>query len=194
MQEKKVLRKELLQKRENYTAEQIDEISRTIFGKVKQLQCFEEAKTVMIYVSYGKELNTFPFIKECIQMGKQVLTPICNKDHTMTLALTKTFPEGFVSTKMGILEIPKENAEAVSPDELDVIITPGLAFTLTGERLGYGGGYYDRLFARMPQRTVTICPTFDDFILKTLPTEEFDRRIDILLSEKRTVFLRKGIK
>ncbi len=190
--EKKELRSRLLAQRENYTKEQIDEISLTIFDKVKRLKTFQHAKTVMMYVSFGKELNTIPFLLECISLGKRVATPICvPQDHSMILAETKNYPQGFVPTKMGIMEISRENAVAIDPKELDLIIVPGLAFTLQGDRIGYGGGYYDRLFEKLDDHTVLLAPSFDDFIVPSLPTGRFDRKVDILISENKSVFLRK---
>lgn len=188
MEDKKALRAKLLAKREEMSDERISEISGVIFEKVKRLYCFAEAATIMVYVTYGKELNTFGFIQDCIKLGKRVVTPICKSDHTMLLALTTSFPEGFERTKMGILEIPKERAVAIDASEVDLVVTPGLAFTLDGDRLGYGGGYYDRLFDRLPERTSLVCPSFDDFILPSVPTEAHDHKVDIILTERRSIF------
>ena len=94
-------------------------------------------------------------------------------------------------TKMGIMEISRENAVAIDLKELDLIIVPGLAFTLQGDRIGYGGGYYDRLFEKLDDHTVLLVPSFDDFIVPSLPTGRFDRKVDILISENKSVFLRK---
>ena len=188
MIDKKTLRNELLKKRENYSKEQIDEISDVIFRKIEELECFKNAKCILIYVTFGDELNTVPFLKRCIEYGKKVLTPICHKDRTMTLALTTQFPEGFHRTPFGILEIPVEKATAVSEEELDLVIVPGLAFTIEGDRLGYGGGYYDRLFSIIPDRTVKLCPSFDDFIIKEVPVDPHDKKIDIIITERRSIF------
>ncbi len=188
MKDKKTLRKELLKEREKFTEEEIDIMSDLIFEKVKSLYCFRKAETIMVYVSYGKELNTFKFIRECIEMGKRVITPICNPDKTMSLALTETFPEGFERTKMGILEIPKEKAELVNYQELDIIITPGLAFTYGGDRLGYGGGYYDRLFEIISPHVVKLCPSYDQFILDEVPTDPHDTHIDVIITPTRSIF------
>jgi 5-formyltetrahydrofolate cyclo-ligase len=189
---KKELRKKLLAKRESFSDAQIAEISDAIFEKIKKLECFKKAQTVMIYVTFGKELQTGGFIKYCIKSGKRVATPVCNpSNHTMLLANTAAFPEGFAPTKMGILEIPRENAAAIDPQELDIIITPGLAFTMDGDRIGYGGGYYDRLFEILPKRTLLICPTFDDFILESIPAGPYDKKVDMVISEKRSVVARR---
>ena len=189
MTEKEALRKELLAKRENFTPEQTDEISDAIFRKIEELDCFKKAACILIYVTFGTELNTIPFLQRCIEYGKKTLTPICHKDRSMTLALTSSFPEGFEKTPYGISEIPADKAQAVSEEELDLIIVPGLAFTLEGDRLGYGGGYYDRLFSKIPDKTVKLCPSFDDFIIKEIPVSEYDRKVDIIITENRSIFI-----
>lgn len=188
MKDKKTLRKELLTEREEFTYEEIDVMSDIIFAKIKELYCFKTAETIMVYVSYGKELNTFKFIQDCLEMGKRVITPICNPDKTMSLALTETFPEGFERTKMGILEIPIEKAELINYQELDIIITPGLAFTYSGDRLGYGGGYYDRLFEIISPQVVKLCPSYDKFILDEVPTDPHDTHIDIIITPTKSIF------
>ncbi len=187
---KKEIRKKILAARDKYTKEQIDEISEVIFEKIKRLSCFQEAKTIMMYVTFGKELNTIDFMQYCIDQGKLVVTPVCNPENrTMVLAVTKEYPAGFEPTSMGIMEIPRENAVALDPKALDIIITPGLGFTLEGDRIGYGGGYYDRLFRLMNKNTILISPTFDEFIVESLPMGKYDRPVDIVISEKRSIFI-----
>lgn len=188
--EKKTLRKELLQKREALSDEFIKNTSDHIFDKIKKLECYKKAQTVMVYVSYNKELNTHEFIKEMIAEGKTVVTPTCIANNEMKLCVTKTFPEGFSRSKLGIMEIKDENAETVSPKELDLIITPGLAYTLEGKRLGYGGGYYDRLFERISDECIKVCPSYDDFLVDNIPTDFHDVPVDIIVTESKTIFVK----
>ncbi|MBO7701249.1 MAG: 5-formyltetrahydrofolate cyclo-ligase [Eubacteriaceae bacterium] len=187
--EKKALRKKIFALRAEMSPDEIRELSEKILAKTAELECFKNARTVMIYVSYRDEIYTHDLIKSMIASGKRVITPTCRADRTMALCVTKSFPEGFEKTSMGILEIPEEKAETVSEEELDLIITPGLAFTLEGKRLGYGGGYYDRLFAKKRPECLTVCPVIDRFIVDDIPTEETDLAVDIIVSEKKTVFV-----
>ena len=89
---------------------------------------------------------------------------------------------------MHILEIPLDKAVAVDEQQVDIIITPGLAFTPEGMRIGYGGGYYDRLFEKVRDDCLKIVPTFDDFIISDIPTGRYDHPVDILVSEKKVIF------
>jgi 5-formyltetrahydrofolate cyclo-ligase len=83
----------------------------------------------------------------------------------------------------GLREPSADLARAVAPDALDLILVPGVAFTLSGERLGRGGGYYDRLLASLAPRTCKIGVCFDAQILPRLPVEPHDQPVAFLATE-----------
>ena len=72
---------------------------------------------------------------------------------------------------------------AIDPGMLDLILVPGVAFTLSGDRLGRGGGYYDRLLASLPAHVCKIGVCFDSQVLHELPGEPHDQRVDSLVTE-----------
>ena len=72
---------------------------------------------------------------------------------------------------------------AIAPDSLDLVLIPGVAFTRSGERLGRGGGFYDRLLASLPAGVCKIGICFDSQILAELPVEPHDQRVDFLATE-----------
>ena len=84
--------------------------------------------------------------------------------------------------KYGILE-PNEYACEVSIDLLDALIVPGLAFTLDGKRLGYGGGYYDKLLSMKSFKAFAIGFCFKFQIIKDLPTESHDKKVDYIITD-----------
>jgi 5-formyltetrahydrofolate cyclo-ligase len=73
-------------------------------------------------------------------------------------------------------------ADLVAPEEIDLILIPGLAFTRKGERLGRGGGYYDRFLARVGLRAVKLGICFKEQLLEELPIESHDARVDRVLA------------
>ena len=87
-----------------------------------------------------------------------------------------------VKNKYGILE-PNEHACEFPTDEIDALIVPGLAFTVDGRRLGYGGGYYDRLLSIESFVACTIGFCFKFQIIKDLPTEIHDRKVDYIITD-----------
>ena len=87
-----------------------------------------------------------------------------------------------LKNKYGILE-PNEYACEVNIDSLDALIVPGLAFTVDGKRLGYGGGYYDKLLSMESFRAYTIGFCFKYQIIKDLPTEAHDKKVDYIITD-----------
>ena len=83
----------------------------------------------------------------------------------------------------GVREPAADPANAISPDMLDLILVPGVAFTQGGARLGRGGGFYDRLLAGLVPRTCKIGVCFDSQILPELPLEPHDQHLDFIATE-----------
>ena len=83
----------------------------------------------------------------------------------------------------GVREPHADPACEVAPDTLDLILVPGVAFTPNGERLGRGGGFYDRLLASLTAHTIKIGICFDSQILAELPVEPHDQRVDFIATE-----------
>ncbi len=182
---KKELRKKVLEARDKISDEELNCRSKVILEKVKEIDEFKKSKTIMIYVSYGKEINTHDFISECISMGKNVITPICRySDRTLILGKTKSFPEGFNMTKYGILELEPNECEQIDPKDIDLIIMPGVAFTKQGDRMGYGGGYYDKLLSKASDKLVTIAPVLQEFIFDEIPIEAHDIPMDYVVADE----------
>ncbi len=82
----------------------------------------------------------------------------------------------------GILEPKPEAMHLVAPEELDLVLVPGIAFDKRGYRLGYGGGFYDAFLAQT--KMVKVGLAFDFQIVDLLPTREEDERVDLIVSEK----------
>lgn len=90
-----------------------------------------------------------------------------------------------VAGRFGIFEPDPETCPLVPIEALDVIIVPALGYTPTGERLGKGGGYYDRLLGFPERRGRAIGVCFDCQITDSLPTEPHDQRVDLVVTESR---------
>ncbi|HCX65827.1 MAG TPA: 5-formyltetrahydrofolate cyclo-ligase [Eubacteriaceae bacterium] len=183
--DKRSLRKELKKKRAAFSEDYVQSVSKKIFDRIEAMPEYQNSDTIMIYVSYDKEIHTHDFIVKMLEQGKNVVTPICNNENnTLTLGVTKTFPHSFKVNSFGILELDRERAETTVVDEIDMVITPGLAFTADGKRLGYGAGFYDRLLAGKKDTTPTVCPVYEEFILDDIPVDPHDRNVDYLVTDQ----------
>jgi 5-formyltetrahydrofolate cyclo-ligase len=83
----------------------------------------------------------------------------------------------------GVREPAAHAMHTVSPDSLDLILVPGVAFSADGARLGRGGGYYDRLLASLPAHTCKMGVCFDSQVLPGLPIEPHDQHVDFIATE-----------
>ncbi len=181
---KDIVRQKAFELRKKLSEEEINKRSANLMEKVKNMDVFKNCKTILVYVGFDKEINTHQFIKDCLEMGKEVVSPICvYSDRTLILGKTSTFPEGFITTKYGILELDKDNCEHVDVQDIDLVLMPGVAFAANGDRLGYGAGYYDKMLANKSPETITLAPVFDEFIFDEVPTDEHDVKIDYIVTE-----------
>ena len=131
---------------------------------------------IAVYLASPQEIDLSPFIRKMLTTGAKVVAPRWNGE-TYELAVLKGLDEAHLRQgPMRILE-PVE-AEIVSPKEVGVWLVPGLAFTRSGKRLGYGGGWYDRLLADAPKDAQKIGVAHVFQVVDDLPSEPHD----ILLS------------
>ena len=188
--EKKVIREEILAKRKKLGKETRDIYSKEILEKILSSSYYKNAKTIMTFVSFSDEVNTHEFMKRAIADGKRIVVPITfPENHQLKPSQLKAFNElepGFYN----ILTPKEEFIRFIDPQEIDLVITPGVAFRRDGYRVGYGGGYYDRFLSKIPN-TPTIAICFDMQIVDDLPTDHYDIPVDYIYTEKNIIDTKK---
>lgn len=135
--------------------------------------------TIGIYYPLPHEVNLLPLLRDYPQ--HRFALPRCLKERRMEFRMVSDPATDTEPAAMGI-PAPKRSQTLVLPQELDLLIVPGVAFTENGERLGYGGGYYDRYIPLCPQARLLAC-AFREQLVPHLPTEPHDRRIPCVLHE-----------
>ncbi|MCL2492225.1 MAG: 5-formyltetrahydrofolate cyclo-ligase [Coriobacteriia bacterium] len=90
-------------------------------------------------------------------------------------------PDDLEVGTFGIRE-PSARAPLVTPDRIDLVLVPGIAFDRRGSRIGYGGGYYDTYLPELDERTITIGLSYDETVFDLLPLEPHDRSVDIVVT------------
>ncbi|MFP4456685.1 MAG: 5-formyltetrahydrofolate cyclo-ligase [Clostridia bacterium] len=184
-QEKKELRNIILAERDRLSKKYRKEASEKIIEKIMDLKCFKKARTVMTFVSFSSEVDTRTFIEKCWRLGKRVVTPLAVMKTKELLIYEINNWNQLQSGVYGILEpIPDEN-RLVKPAEIDLVINPGVAFDMNLNRLGYGGGFYDRFYHNLDKKCTRVAIAFDMQIIKEVPTDRFDIPVDMLITEKR---------
>ncbi len=178
--QKAVLRKELMKKRRNISMQERREASKCILNHVIKSRDYLLAGTIFIYVGQDDEVDTSLIIKDALAKGKRVAVPKILGPGVME-AWEIEVMEDLYPNRFGILE-PKEFIFRVEKESIDVAFIPCLAYTSEGDRLGHGGGYYDRyLEGTHFSRTLV---AFSEMEVESLPLEDFDERIHQIITEK----------
>jgi 5-formyltetrahydrofolate cyclo-ligase len=180
---KKSIRDEMLARRKQLAAETCVSRSLRIQKRFLEAPEFVDAKALGIYSPILNEVFTEEIFHVAHRMGKKVAYPRVRERILEFVEVSG--PKELSPGSFGILE-PK-GSEAISPGLLDVLVVPGVAFDLAGYRLGYGKGFYDRFlhFSTRPGVLVGLC--FESQIITALPRETHDVRMDMLVTEERTL-------
>jgi 5-formyltetrahydrofolate cyclo-ligase len=184
---KKTIRDEVLEKRDRIPHAIKAEKNLFIRNSLYALHEFIDAKTILFYASFRSEVETHSMIKQALKAGKNLILPKVYKEgHRLLLYELKDLRElnaGF----MGIPEpfVPDERLFAI--DDIDLIIIPGAAFDYSGNRLGYGAGYYDSLLAERKRKIPVIALAYEEQIVDSIPSEEHDVRVDMIVTDKRVI-------
>lgn len=186
--EKARLRKEILRTRDLVSPEAMAKKSLAIMDRLFKLEKFKSARIIHIFVSFGSEVSTELIIKNSLKIGKRVVVPITDyKAKRLILSEITDYDLDLKPGRWGILEPRNEVVRIMSPDHLDMILIPGLAFDAAGHRLGHGAGYYDRLLARYKNRPLTMALAYELQVVDDVPVMEYDVKIDGIITEERVI-------
>ncbi|MDD2929356.1 MAG: 5-formyltetrahydrofolate cyclo-ligase [Sideroxydans sp.] len=182
---KQPLRQRIIAARENLAASERLRLSHVILRSVSGLPAYRQAATVLGYLNFGAELATETWVEQALSDGKRVLLPRVNKaSKHLDLYQINDLQRDVAPGLWGIREplIERCIKEEV-PGTIDFVLLPGVAFTRNGKRLGYGGGFYDRLLARLPHRPALVAAAFGLQVVADIPLEDTDRAVEWLVTE-----------
>ncbi|HTT09250.1 MAG TPA: 5-formyltetrahydrofolate cyclo-ligase [Gammaproteobacteria bacterium] len=181
-EQKKRLRGQLKAARAGLGEAERKRYSATIVERVLALPEVQKARSCFIFVGIGEEIATAPLIDRLAAAGKTLYVP---KIISKTEMIACPF-RGWDDLRPAQLGIPTPTGTERYDGPIDVVITPGLGFTASGARIGYGAGYYDRWFATH-KVGAKIALAFEAQILPDLPTHDGDLPVDMLVTEQRTI-------
>jgi len=183
---KEKLRKKIMDIRKNISNSEIFEKSKEIKERVYKMKAFRQASTILFYVSYDNEVYTHDMIRENLANKKNVVVPITDKEkHCLIISKLKRW-EDLERSTYSILEPKKDCVYEVSLDEIDLILVPGVVFDESGNRIGHGIGYYDKLL-KNSKRAIHIGLAFEVQIVNDIPAEEHDVKVDKIVTEDRII-------
>ena len=184
---KRALRKEMLATLAAMSAEAVAAKSHQACRRVISLEEFRSAQTVMIYLPMPREMDTTALALTAWQDGKTVVAPrvLWGQRHMVPLLCRSLNDKDLSPGRFGVRE-PLEG-EPWPLEEIDLVVTPALAFDRRGHRLGRGGGFYDRFLAS-PLLKATACGLgFAEQVVDELPVADNDHRLDMLVTDQEVL-------
>ena len=182
-EKKAELRGLLRAKRKELDREVLSRESAALCARLLALPELQQSQMVFCYVSCGGEVETHALIETLLAQGKTVAVPRCKGKGIMDCVPITSLSQLEVR-KRGILE-PAPDAEAIAPEQVAFAIVPAVACGEDGSRLGQGGGYYDRFLEKTHCSFAAVC--LEDFLFPTLPCEEHDRFMKIIVTQQRVL-------
>lgn len=173
---KQELRAAIRTQKRAMTLAQIEEKSAALAEQLFATEQYRQAKTLYGYLPYNQEVRTVPILEQAMRDGKRVAVPKVYGDEMRFLYI-----EDLSQVEKSSFGIPEPIADGpVAMEEDALILMPGLAFDPQGNRMGYGGGYYDKYLQAQPNHpTVALC--YDFQMLAQLDTQEHDVPVDLVL-------------
>ena len=172
-------------------AESHREKSRLAVQRLLDHPLYQNARTILAYNSFRLELSTESLLAACARDGKTLALP---RTHSISRRLSvRKITDLSIDTefsRFGFRE-PKRSAETILVPEVDLVVAPGVAFDLSGNRLGRGAGYYDRFFANEGFNAAACALSFECQIIPSIPTLPHDRAMDFIFTEDRTLEFKK---
>ena len=174
--DKQTLRRQIRELKRAMTEEQIVSASCRLGEKFAASELYKKASTIYGYLPYNQEVRTVPMLQRALDEGKRVAVPKCYGDEMRFIYL-----DNLSQVESGYCGIPEPIADGpVADDPTALVLMPGLAFTERGERMGYGGGFYDKYLAAEPNHpTLALC--YDFQMVDFIPTEAYDIPVDGVL-------------
>lgn len=178
--EKQELRKHLKALRNRLSPAQVSWSSEKIAQHILACDAYKNAKLIMGYLAFGKELSVDKVLLQALADGKKVVVPFITSPTEMEVAVF-TGMENLCLDRFKIRCVA-EPVQLIEPNAIDLVLVPGVAFGRDGSRMGMGAGYYDRFLRRSPQ-AVTIGIAYAVLMQEQLPTDEYDIPVHYLVSE-----------
>ena len=211
MDEKKEIRAEVSAKKKALSMEEVERQSMELKERFCQLSAYQEAECIFAFMSYNEEVRTMPIIEQAWADGQRVAVPKTYASGEKKNSKGEAIPDFMeciyirsmddcVEGYMGIPE-PKDDIcgldEAgdldlskaqVAEEKKVLLLMPGLAFDRTGNRIGYGGGFYDKYLHHhrdVAFTTVALC--FDFQVYDKIPTKAHDEKMDLIISPAEVI-------
>lgn len=185
-EEKKVLRNEILEIRDSLNNNEKELMDNKIFNELINTDLYKRSINIFIYISFSNEINTRNIIEKAFKDKKNVFIPKVYKDDKLMKAIKLNSIDELKKNSMGILE-PIDDSNYIEKENIDLIVVPGVVFDKECNRIGYGGGYYDRYLKDIKSKKNKIALAYDLQIVDKIESEVHDIKVDYIITNTRAL-------
>lgn len=187
---KRAVRREVLEMRDALAPEDRAERSRRIADRLLALPEIAAARTAMAFSSFGSEVDTGPILEGLTARGIALALPRIEAGDLVPIAFRPGDP--MTAAPFGALE--PSGDRALAPGEIDLVVTPGVAFDRRGSRIGYGGGFYDRFFRRGRRDALRVAVAFALQVVSSVPGGRADEPVDAIVTEDELIRVERRVR
>ncbi|MCF8010352.1 MAG: 5-formyltetrahydrofolate cyclo-ligase [Clostridiales bacterium] len=183
---KKKLRKEVLGERGALGEQSLADKSSDITSNILKMKEYQRAETIMVYVDFRNEVQTGEFIQAAMSAGKKIAVPLTDIENKRLIpSELKNYPGDLVPGAYGIPEPASDCLRPIEPADFDMILIPGVAFDEEGNRLGYGGGFYDRFLLNTRKDCIWLAPAYELQLKPCVYPDKHDCPVHFIVTEKK---------
>ena len=180
---KAALRRQLIAARDALPPATRLELSARITPQLLALDAYRQANCVLAYMSFGSEFDTAALVTNALASGRQLCLPRVDRNTRRLELHYVENPDRDVQTGTWGIREPRAACPPADLARIDFVLLPGVAFTPQCDRLGYGGGFYDRLIPRFASRPPLVAASFALQIRDAIPLDANDQRVDVVITE-----------
>jgi 5-formyltetrahydrofolate cyclo-ligase len=162
-------------------------LSTILCHRIASLSEYQAARHVLIYLAMPGEVTVEALLNSSAGEPRQFYIPRCAPKRRLAVHPYVPGETPLQSGPFGIREPDPKQVPEAEPGILDIVVVPAVMLSETGDRLGYGGGYYDRFLPRLPASCVRLGVLPEALVRPSLPRDPWDVPLDIIVTENRTL-------
>jgi len=186
--EKDLFRKKVLQIRRVMTADERRQKNDRIQRNITSLPAYQNAEIIMMYLNYWDEVETTGVAEETLKARKKLIIPFCQGE-TIIPCQIKNIKDDVQLGTFGIREPGPDYLHPIPPEEIDLILVPGVVFDRQGKRIGFGKGFYDRFLPQLRKDVCIIGLAYDCQLVEKIAAEDHDFKMSLLLTENGVIYV-----
>lgn len=184
--EKKELRATYQAMLQQLSAAEVRQRSAEICASALALPALQQKRTIAAYSSFGQEVITQPLLANLLAAGFALTLPVVDQQNRK---MDFRYVDDLLTLRPGVYGILEpHDGRLCPPEEIELFFLPGLAFDRQGNRLGRGGGYYDRYLSTIQPPAVKVGLAFQLQIAEALPVDAHDIKVDAVITEEGIMY------